>query len=232
MSKNKLSKFAEMRQFSNVFQNFDFNNPQLIGAGNVEVDLKGSWDREYFQNTNPIILELACGRGEYAVALAEKYPERNFIGVDIKGARMYKGAKRALEETLTNAAFLRCRIEQIEEFFSKGEVAEIWITFPDPFLKRSDANKRLSAPVFLNRYRQILRNGGLIHLKTDSLPLYKYSLEVANETDWLELNENDPDIYGSELPLNDLEIKTNYEKMHLNEGKDIKYLQMQVIDVE
>lgn len=232
MSKNKLSKFAEMRQFHNVFQNFNFKDPQLIGAGGVEVDMKGSWGEEHFQNSNPIILELACGRGEYAVALAEKYPKKNFVGVDIKGARMYKGAKKALEETLTNAAFIRCRIEQIEEFFSKEEVAEIWITFPDPFLKRSDANKRLTAPVFLNKYRQILQKGGLIHLKTDSLPLYEYSLKVANGTDWVKLNENDPDIYAGELPLDDLEIKTNYERMHLNEGKDIKYIQLQVVDPE
>lgn len=232
MSKNKLSKFAEMRQFPNVFQNFEFKDPQLIGAGGVEVDMKGNWGEEHFQNTNPIILELACGRGEYAVALAEKYPKKNFVGVDIKGARMYKGAKKALEEKLANAAFLRCRIEQLEEFFNKEEVAEIWITFPDPFLKRSDANKRLTAPVFLNKYRQILQKGGLIHLKTDSLPLYEYSLKVAKGTNWIKSNENDPNIYNGELSLDDLEIKTNYERMHLNEGKDIKYIQLQVVDPE
>jgi tRNA (guanine-N7-)-methyltransferase len=228
MSKNKLTKFAEMREFPNVYQNFNFKHPQLIGAGGKKVELKGKWCSRHFKNENPLILELACGRGEYTVDLAERYPGRNFVGIDIKGARMYKGAKRAIENDLGNAAFLRIRIEQINEFFREDEVSQIWITFPDPFPKRSDKNKRLTAPIFLGKYRQILNPNGIIHLKTDASSLYEYTLEVANELDWVIVNKEDDRIYAGELPHQDLEVKTNYEIMHLAKGKHIKYVQLKL----
>ena len=228
MSKNKLDKFAEMRSFSNVFQNFDFQDPRLVTANDQEVEMKGKWGEEYFHNDHPICLELACGRGEYTVNLARKYPNINFIGIDIKGARMHKGAKLALEESLENVAFLRIRIEQIDAFFENGEVDRIWITFPDPFLKRSDSNKRLTSSQFLERYRRILSADAFIHLKTDSTPLYAFTKEVVAQTDWLQLQVDDEDIYKGELPIEELSIKTNYEQMHLAKGKKIKYLQMKV----
>lgn len=229
MSKNKLKKFAEMGRFPNVFQNFDFHDPQLIGKEGKEVELKGKWKTAYFDNQHPITLELACGRGEYTVNLAKLNPDRNFIGVDVKGARMHKGAKMALYENLSNVAFLRIRIEQIDVFFDKGEVDEIWITFPDPFLKPTDRNKRLTSPLFLGRYRNILSSPGTVHLKTDSGPLYEYTNQIADELEGVKINYNDPDIYKGKLPIPELEIKTHYEKMHLAEGKDIKYIQMEIL---
>lgn len=229
MSKNKLKKFAEMGRFPNVFQNFDFHDPQLIGKEGAKADLKGKWRGAYFENQNPITLELACGRGEYTVNLARQHPERNFIGVDVKGARMHKGAKMALDENLNNVAFLRIRIEQIDAFFENGEVGEIWITFPDPFLKPTDRNKRLTSPPFLGIYRNLLSPPGTVHLKTDSGPLFEYTKQIADEMKGVNIKFNDPDIYKGELPVPELEIKTHYEKMHLADGKDIKYIQMEIL---
>ena len=148
--RNKLQKFAELLTFPNVYENFDPENPQLIGLNGMPVDRKGKWKKEHFKNDFPITLELACGRGEYSLGLGRMYPERNFIGVDIKGARIWKGARIALEENLTNVAFLRTRIEQIALFFDPEEIDEIWITFPDPFLRKSKANRRLTSCRFLS----------------------------------------------------------------------------------
>ena len=229
MSKrNKLQKFAEMLTFPNVYENFTPQAPQLCGLNGEPVDLKGKWASAHFKNKQPITLELACGRGEYTLDLARAYPQRNFIGVDVKGARIWKGAKIALEEGLNNAAFLRTRIEEIAYFFTPGEIAEIWITFPDPFLRKSKANRRLTAARFLNEYKKILVPKGLIHLKTDEPNLYEFTLEVLAEYPGADIRYQDDDIYSKPLALPELETKTYYEKMHLADGKTIKYVRFRL----
>lgn len=229
MSKrNKLQKFAELLSFPNVYENFNPKAPQLHGMNGVPVDLKGAWCSNHFGNDNPIVLELACGRGEYTLDMARSSPNRNFIGVDVKGARIWKGARMALEEELGNVAFLRTRIEQIGLFFAPGEVSEIWITFPDPFLSKSKSNRRLTAPRFLKAYREILRRDGLIHLKTDEPQLYAFTLQVLADFPQAKLLYHDDDIYAKALPMRELEIKTYYEKMHLEQGKKIKYIRFKL----
>ncbi len=173
--RNKLQKFAEVLQMPNVYESFEPTKPELTGQGGTKVDLAGRWAAKHFGNDRPITLELACGRGEYTLDLARQYPDRNFIGVDVKGARIWKGAKTALAEGLDNAAFLRTRIEVISRFFAPGEVSEIWITFPDPFLKKGKENRRLTAAQFLRQYRQLLQPEGVVHLKTDSRDLYDWT---------------------------------------------------------
>lgn len=222
--KNKLKKFADLLALPNVFENIDYGDAQLLGEGGQVVDMKGRWHEAYFQNDRPITLELACGRGEYTIGLARRYPERNFIGVDIKGARLWKGAGEARAAGLSNAAFLRIRIEAIADFFAPGEVHEIWITFPDPFLRESKADRRLTSPPFLDRYRDIIGPEGLIHLKTDETNLYEFSLGVAQTYPHAALEYHNPDIYAGALPLAELELRTHYENLFLNEGKAIKYL--------
>jgi len=167
LGKNKLKHLDELQTFSNVFQ--------------LQRDLKGKWNEFVFQNSNPITLELACGKGEYTLALARKFPQRNFIGIDIKGARIWRGARTALEEKIPNVAFLRTYIDHLEEYFSPGEVEEIWITFPDPYHEKSKARKRLTSEKFLPRYKTILKPGGFIHLKTDDMQLYQFTLEKISE---------------------------------------------------
>jgi len=228
VGKNKPRKFADMKSFPNVVQNFTYDEPQLIAAGNKEVDLAGKWNENHFEKNQPITVELACGRGEYTVGLAKKYPNRNFIGIDIKGARMHWGAKHALDHNLKNTAFLRTRIEIIDEFFHANEVDEIWITFPDPFLKKSKANRRLTHSFFINKYRQFLIPGGIIHLKTDSFPLFNFTLNEILHIPDCELIISEADIYDKELPHKDLDIRTKYEKMHLNDGLSIKYIQIKL----
>ena len=229
MSKrNKLKKFAELLDFPNVFENYDPANPQLTASAGVVVEMKGNWAKTYFNNNNPVTLELACGRGEYTLELARRYPHKNFIGVDVKGARIWQGAHIALAEKLTNVCFLRTKIEQIDLFFAPNEVSEIWITFPDPFLRESKANRRLTALPFLNRYRNILQKKGLLHLKTDNSSLYEFSLEVLNEDEHCLILYHKDDIYASELFIPELDIKTYYEKMHLANGLKIKYIQFQI----
>lgn len=229
MSKrNKLQKFTELLTFPNVYENFNPKAPQLHGLNGVPVNLKGRWCSEHFANDNPIVLELACGRGEYTLDMARSSPNRNFIGVDVKGARIWKGAGIALQEDLENVAFLRTRIEQIDLFFAPGEVDEIWITFPDPFLRKSKANRRLTASRFLGLYKKILQPDGLIHLKTDEPQLYQYTLEVLKSYKGAHLLYYDNDIYAQELPMPELDIKTYYERMHLAEGKTIKYIRFKL----
>lgn len=226
MSKrNKLLKFAEILSFPNVYENYDAQNPVLQGADGVIADLRGCWAEKHFKNKNPITLELACGKGDYTLGLARMYPNRNFIGVDIKGARIWKGAQQALDEGLSNAAFLRTRIEQIALFFEPGEVSEIWITFPDPFLRNSKVNRRLTSPLFLNQYRRFIVSGGLVHLKTDEGLLYDFTLETLAEYPAAELRYHDNDIYAKPLLMPELNFHTFYEKMHLAAGKTIKYVQ-------
>jgi tRNA (guanine-N7-)-methyltransferase len=226
--KNKLKKFAEVASFPNVYENIDPKNPKLTGIDREPVDLRSKWATGHFGNNNPITLELACGGGEYTLDLAERYPNRNFIGVDIKGARIWKGAKKALDRKLNNVAFLRTRIEQIALFFDLAEIEEIWITFPDPYLKKSKKNKRLTSKRFINEYRKILRPEGIIHLKTDEPNLYNFTLETLLEDHKCNLTYHNPDIYASTLLIPELEIKTYYEKMHLEHGKTIKYIQFTI----
>jgi tRNA (guanine-N7-)-methyltransferase len=226
--RNKLQKFAELSAIPFVFQCYSYEARKLYNHVGDVVDLKGSWGAKVFDNDKPIVLELACGRGEYSVALAKTYPDKNFIGVDIKGARLWKGATIAQKEGLTNVAFLRCRIELIESFFAKNEVSEIWITFPDPFLRDAKENRRLTAEPFLEKYKNIIKPDALCHLKTDNTPLYEFSLEslAANKAEVIYQND---DIYDGPLYCDELEIKTYYERQHLENGLKIKYIRWKLI---
>jgi Predicted S-adenosylmethionine-dependent methyltransferase len=214
MAKNKLAKFVEMATYGNVFQ-YTYETLKK-----EPFPLKGKWD-SHFKNNNPIVLELGCGKGEYTVALARKFFNKNFIGVDIKGARMWKGATEALAENLTNAVFLRTHIELIKHFFAENEVSEIWITFPDPQMTRT--NKRLTSTRFMKEYGSILKNGGLVHLKTDSNFLYHYTKAMIEENQ-LEVLFDTDDLYNSDLKDNILEIQTFYEQQWRSRGLNIKYI--------
>jgi len=223
-TRNKLAKFKEVSQFKNVYENFHPKIPDLIWVDGEKVERKGKWNELHFKNDNPITLELACGRGEYSLALARKYPDRNFIGVDIKGARIWQGAKIALEEGLDNVAFLRMRIEEIANFFAEKEVDEIWITFPDPFLRKSKANRRLTSPRFLDTYKKIIKPESIIHLKTDSPELFAFTEEVLDEYPNVTIHYINRDIYNDELAYAELAFKTYYEKQHLENERTIKYV--------
>lgn len=215
MGKDKLKRFAENETFGCLFQ------PEFDEIFRKDYKLKGKWHSEVFKNENPIVLELGCGRGEYTVEMARKYPDINFMGVDIKGARLWRGAKSAVDESLSNVAFVRCRIEFIEWLFGPGEISEIWVTFADPQINRD--NKRLTCTRFLERYRSFLVPDGLIHLKTDSLFLHKYT-EALAKVNGLEIIEANRDIYGSGRADEKLSIKTHYEESFLAQGMAITYL--------
>ena len=215
MGKNKLKKFGEMETFPNVFQ-YPFAELQK-----GPFPLKGKWNTEFFKNDNPIVLELGCGKGEYAVGMAKKFADRNFIGVDIKGARMWTGAKQSVQEGIANVAFLRTSIELIASFFEAGEVSEIWITFPDPQMQK--VNKRLTSTRFMQLYRQILKDGGLVHLKTDSPFLYAYT-DAMVRLNGFATAVNTDDLYHSGLADDILEIRTFYERQWLARGLTIKYI--------
>lgn len=219
MSKNKLAKFADMAEYEHVFE-----YPYSV-ADNREFEMKGKWNKEVFKNDNPIVLELGCGRGEYTIGLAKMFPEKNFIGIDIKGARMWSGATQAKQEGLKNVAFLRTNIEIIELFFGKDEVSEIWITFADPQMKK--ATKRLTSTFFINRYRKFLQQDGIIHLKTDSNFLFTYTKYMAEKNDAPVLFITE-DLYGEGLNDKILDIKTYYEQQWLDRGLKIKYIKMQL----
>ncbi|WP_254526623.1 MULTISPECIES: tRNA (guanosine(46)-N7)-methyltransferase TrmB [unclassified Sphingobacterium] len=212
MGKDKLRKFAEVSTFKNVVQ---------LDAGK---EYKGKWAKDFFQNEKPLILELACGKGEYTVNLAKLFPEKNFIGIDYKGNRIWRGAKTALEEGIDNVGFLRIQIETILEHFEKGEVSEIWITFPDPQPQDSREKKRLTNPVFLERYKEILVPEGIMHLKTDNDGFFAYTLEQIDLQGLPKLKET-KDLYHSDLVDEVLSIKTYYEKKYLAEDKNINYVQ-------
>ena len=184
--------------------------------------MKGRWKREFFGNDNPLVLELGCGKGEYTVALAERNPSCNYIGIDIKGARMWRGAKTATERGMNNVGFIRTRIEFINSFFAEGEVDEIWITFPDPQLKTRRAKKRLTSPLFLERYSRMLSGDGVINLKTDSQHLFNYTSAVI-EHYGLPCEVSNSDIYGTGYADEVLSVKTAYEKMFLERGLPITY---------
>lgn len=196
---------------------------------NNDFHLKGKWASDFFRNENHIILELGCGKGEYTIELAEKYKNRNFIGVDIKGARLWQGAKQAINKKLQNVAFLRTNIEIVQQFFDKDEIAEIWLTFPDPQMKKT--RKRLTSTIFLNKYKTFLKKAGIVHLKTDSNFQYKYTYELARLNDFEIITETD-DLYHSDLLNENLQIKTFYEKQWLNRGITIKYIAFRLNDKE
>ncbi|MBU0486726.1 MAG: tRNA (guanosine(46)-N7)-methyltransferase TrmB [Bacteroidetes bacterium] len=216
MTKKKLQRFEENLTFGNLFQLSYF---EVVNG----FSMQGRWNDEYFRNTNPIVLELGCGKGEYTTRLAEIFPENNYIGIDIKGARLWKGCKTAVEQKMKNVAFIRTKIEHIEYLFSPDEVSSVWVTFPDPQPRGSRAHKRLVSPEFLARYRKILKDGAVVHLKTDNSPFYNYALEVAKYFDF-QIIASSPDLYSQELKEEHYGIKTFYEEIFTKQGFPICYL--------
>ena len=212
MAQKKLLRFSQIKAFKNVFEH--------------PTDMQGKW-HEYFENKRPIILELACGRGEYTVSLAKLYPNKNFIGIDIKGNRMYLGAKKALEEKIVNALFLRTQIEKLPDYFNADEIDEIWITFPDPQLRLSKAKKRLTHPRFLRLYQRVIKTEGCIHLKTDSPDLYFFT-KKATEMLGIEMMVDLDDAYKQDNISEELKIKTHYESLDIAGSKKIHYLQFKL----
>lgn len=216
MGKNKLVRWTELGSYDNVIQ------PEIEDVSGKDHPIKGRWNQDLFKNGNPITLELGCGKGEYTVGLANNFPHDNFIGIDIKGARMWRGAKTSNEQKLPNVAFLRTRIEFINSFFSSHEVDEIWITFPDPHPGGRNSNKRLTSPWFLNSYRLFLKDKGLIHLKTDNKELYDFTCKVLSHNN-VETIISTNDLYTEKID-NILSIRTHYEKIFLDAGLKINYL--------
>ncbi len=217
MGKNKLKKFAENLTFRHLIQ------PDLNEVLHTDHPMKGNWKKQIFGNENPIILELGCGRGEYTIGLSRLFKEKNFIGVDIKGARLWRGAKTVEEEKISNAAFLRTRIECITSFFATGEVDEIWLTFPDPQLKERRAKKRLTSPSFLEKYKLFLCPKGPVNLKTDSAEMAGFTNDVIRYNQLTVLYHTD-DLYSEQQIPEELHIITGYEKKFLEEGKKIHYI--------
>ena len=221
--KKKLEHFAEMKTFPHAFE------PELDEVFRTDYKMKGNWRNEFFKNENPLVVEFGCGKGEYSVGMGRKFPEKNFIGVDIKGARMWRGAKTAQEENLKNIAFLRTRIEFIEGCFAKNEVDEIWITFPDPQKKDRREKKRLTGPLFIERYKQFLKPDGIIHLKTDSDFFYEFSVDECERNGYEILFKTD-NLYKEGIQNFDadfqeiLNIKTHYEQIFTEKGHNIHYL--------
>jgi len=226
--KNKLRQFAEVTSFPNVLEAFSFDDGYLHLNEDEKIQMKGLWASEFFGNDHPVCLELACGKGEYTLGLARLYPQCNFVGVDIKGNRIWKGAREALQQQLDNAGFLRSRIEFINEYFNEGEVSDIWIIFPDPFRRKRDDNNRLTSKPFLDRLHILMREGAKLHLKTDSESLFQFSLKSIEVHPHFDLEFFDQDIDRNPRS-EELAIKTFYEKKHLAEGKKISYLRASVI---
>ena len=216
MGKDKLRKFAEIETFANVYE---------LDAGK---SFKGKWSKMHFKNDAPLVLELACGKGEYTVNLAQLFPEKNFIGIDYKGNRIWRGAKTAIEEGINNVAFLRIQIEQILDYFDANEVSEIWITFPDPQPQISREKKRLTAPRFLEKYKVILQESAPINLKTDNDDFYAFTLETIDQLG-LKLHVRTEDLYRSDLVDEVLSIKTYYEKKYLAHDKNINYVRFSFV---
>lgn len=220
-SKNKLKRFRENDTFSNVYQP---SREELV----EDFSLKGKWNTEVFKNDNPIVLELGCGKGEYTVELAKRFPEKNFIGIDIKGARFWRGAKTAVEENLTNVAFIRTQIELIEHVFASNEVSEIWITFPDPQIKYKRTKHRLTNSEFLQRYKRILKEDGLVNLKTDSEFMHGYTLGLLHGEGHEVLYANHHVYKHEGSPAVVTEIQTFYEQQYLEHDKAITYIQFRI----
>ncbi|MES2800758.1 MAG: tRNA (guanosine(46)-N7)-methyltransferase TrmB [Bacteroidota bacterium] len=228
MGKDKIRRFAAVKNFDNFFELPDDYYTEIM---KTPFPMKGKWRTDFFKNDNPIVLELGCGKGEYTVGLAKHFPDKNFIGMDIKGNRMYIGAKEALEAKMENVAFMRARIDFIDHFFGAGEIDEIWLTFSDPQPKKP--RKRLSSPLFIGRYRQVLKAGGIIHMKTDSDLLFEYTEEQIEEQNYAK-EELTWDLYGS-LPAtidqqtrDIFHIKTHYEKLFTGRGSTIKYCRFRI----
>jgi tRNA (guanine-N7-)-methyltransferase len=217
MSRNKLQRFEENRQSHNVLE---------PGKPGYEV-IKGHWRKDYFKNSNPLVVELACGYGEYTVGLAREFADKNFIGVDIKGARIWKGSQMAQQEDLGNVAFLRTQIQMIDRFFNPGEIDEIWLTFPDPRPRESDVRRRLTHPNRLEEYKKIMTELGVFHLKTDSQLFFDYTLETLHQRDDVFNLKFTYDLYASEYKNDHHGITTRYEKKFLSEDEHIKYLRFQ-----
>lgn len=215
MGKNKLERFAENKTFNNLFE-YSFERIKEEGF-----PLKGRWKQDFFKNDNPIVLELGCGKGEYTVGLAREHRDINYIGVDIKGSRMWVGLCAARNEELTNVAFLRTHIELIDNFFAENEVDEIWVTFPDP--QPSKARKRLTGPNFLERYRKFLKQDGVVNLKTDSDLMYEFTVETAKEANY-PIYYNYDNLYANDDDLEVKKIRTYYEQIWLDKGLTIKYI--------
>ncbi|WP_395654307.1 tRNA (guanosine(46)-N7)-methyltransferase TrmB [Flavobacterium sp.] len=221
-SKNKLKRFSENETFDNVFQP---TREEVVGD---QFPLKGKWNNEFFKNDNPIVLELGCGKGEYSVGLAERFPEKNFIGIDIKGARFWRGAKTAIETGMNNVAFVRTQIELIHHIFTQNEVSEIWITFPDPQIKYKRTKHRMTNAAFLDNYKKILKPNGLMHLKTDSEFMHGYTLGLLHGLGYEVLYANH-NIYKNEgAPAEVTEIQTFYESQYLEVNKSITYIQFRI----
>jgi len=223
VGRKKLWRLAELEDFDNLIQFTDQPEQE-------DFRLRGTWAKDHFKNGNPITLELACGKGDYTVALAEKHPDRNFIGIDMKGPRLWSGCVAAQERGLTNVAFLRIEILNLAHYFAEGEVNEIWITFPDPFLKNGSSNKRLTATRYLAAYKEVTKAGATIHLKTDSTPLFEFSLRSLGKNRCT-VEETIDDIHDDEERHEDLYIKTNYEKKHLADNRVIKYVRFSLAEV-
>ncbi len=219
MSRKKLVRFNENEA-----------NPNVIQAGKPTFEtIKGNWNAEQFKDNNPIVVELACGRGEFTVGLARNFPSQNFIGVDIKGSRIWKGSSIATNEGIENVAFLRTQIELLDDFFAENEVSELWITFPDPYPREGDEKRRLTSPRFLEMYKSLLKKEGVIHFKTDNTGLFEYTLELFQSREDLEIIGFTHDFYHSEWKDDHFGIQTRYEKMFSDKGEKIKYLKCRFV---